>query len=450
MNRVCYLHPSSSNAASHWVIPAGIFGLVDLIQKENFYIEGLNYPMELDLDDKFSVEEWLCSHPADFYLVGIHWYVHVKGADFLINTIRRINPNAIVISGGLTASIFPEYLMELITGIDYILCGDSEKPIVDLLKVLRDRKNQEMDMIPNLYYRWSDTVKKSKCNFILESFSEICFGNTGFLHNNYHIANYSFPGRTKKRAFWLVNGRGCLYNCPACGGAKDCTKEVYGRNHIIKRNIDDILSDVEMLNSLKLDNINFTHDICSFGTEYYRELLDSFGTRFKNIGIYNEVWQLPSIDFIKSTEELGFSGKMELAITAHSGNENIRKSNGKFYTNKELINVIEACTRNNIITHIYFSRYLTDETYETLKDTYKLIQTIKEIAGDFKLVNVYYEALIPDPCSNIISNKDKRYNFNKYINWKSDIFNDVYKELVNGLTGKQYILDQKIINLLQR
>ncbi len=447
MNRVCYIHPSSSKAASHWVIPAGIFGLIDLIQKEGFKVDGLNYPMELDLDEKFSVSDWLYNHPSDFYLVDIHWFVHVRGANFIIEEVKRINPGAIIIAGGLTASVFAEYLMESIQGIDYIVCGDSEEPLVDLLKTLRDRR--ETDRISNLYYRTAGTVAKSRSSFILDSFKGISYGNTEFLQNAVNIPEYSFPGRTERRGFWLVNGRGCLFNCPACDGSKGNSQKVYGRNSILKRDISDILSDVEKLEHLKLDNINFTHDICSFGAEYYKELLYSFAARFKAIGIYNEAWQLPSMEFIKSAAGEGFGNRMELAITVHSGNAGVRKNNGKLYTSESLINIIEACTRENIITQIYFSRFLRDETYETLKDTFNLIKTIKRITNDSKLVNVYYEILIPDPCSGITPYKTKRQVFDEYINWKSEVFNDFYERLQSGVKGKQYILDQKIINLLQ-
>lgn len=447
MNSVCYIHPSSSKSASHWVIPAGIFGLINLIKREGFKVIGLNYPMELDLDRGFSIEDWLEKQKADFYLVDIHWFVHAKGASFIIENVKKVNPHAYVVVGGLTASVFAEDLMALIPGIDFIIQGDSEMPMVNLLKALSE--GQALDKIPNLYYRVGDTLVKNKARFILENFSDISYGDAVFLQNSEHIPDYLFPGRTKRRGFWLVNGRGCIYSCPACGGARKNGEEIFGRNYLLKREVNDLLADIDNLKSLNLDSINLTHDICSFGIEYYEKFLNEFATRFEYLSVYNEIWQLPSNEFVNAIVSADICKRTELAITVHSGNENVRMKYGKFYTNNQLLEIIEKCAKKNIVTQVYFSRFLQGDSYETLKETFNLIKSINNICKDTKLLNVFYEILIPDPCSEITTNKNKKEIFNEYINWKSGEFNDFYKKLFLKVDGRQHILDQKIVNMLQ-
>ena len=65
---------------------------------------------------------------AKFVLMDIHWYTSMAYGIFLSRKIRRINPEAIIISGGITATLFARQILRD-SEIDYIIRGDAEIPV---------------------------------------------------------------------------------------------------------------------------------------------------------------------------------------------------------------------------------------------------------------------------------------------------------------------------------
>lgn len=448
MSKACYIHPSGSDMPSHWVMPAGVFGLMDLIKRSGIRVIGLNYPMELSINPGFSLRKWLYSNPAEYYLVGIHWFVHSKGACDVIKVIKEVNPDGKLIVGGTTATLFPRRLMELIPEIDFIVCGDSEEPLPALLNALDS--GMDYKIIPNLCYREGNRIIENEVRFALSDFSDIKFSSYDFLHNAENYPLYSYPGILfEERSYWLVNGRGCIYDCPACGGAREVNEAAYKRNGLLVRSVDSVIEDIECLKPRKLDVIKLTHDICSFGSSYYKEFLKKYNELEPKMILYNEFWQLPDCEFIESAIRSGLTGRLQTAVTAYSGDEALRRSYGKFFSNKELLEAIEMCIRGNFLVRLYFSRFIPEDSYNTLKATLRLIEEISKIALGSRFVEIYYEPILADPCSKITCINSRDEIFDEYINWNNNSRNKLYKKMTSALGAREKILDKKIVKILE-
>lgn len=431
----------------HWVMPAGILGLVDLIKRYGFEIIGLNYPMELSINEKFSIRNWLKAEYADFYLVGIHWFVHSRGARDLIKLIKEIHPKSIIIVGGMTAGLFPRQFLDLIPEIDYIISGDAEEPLIRLLQALREGRTVED--VPNLYYRLEGKPFNNKSRFVLKDFGTISYGDIEFLHFAEHYPRYSYPrALLDERSLWLVNGRGCIYECPTCGGARKISRDIFGRNGLLRRSVDSVIADIKKLLSLDLDFIKLTHDISAFGKKYYEKFLGIYAKQGWEMGIYNEFWQLPQFKFLQTITQQGLATKFHLAVTVHSGDEKIRKKYGKYFSNKELLDMVEFCLKEKMTLTLFFSRYLFDDNENTLKSTLQLIHKIKNGSRHNNLLRFCYEPIVVDPCSKLTSHKSEDEIFYTYFNWNSlpvDIF---YGRSLENITMKEHLLDRKIFEMV--
>lgn len=450
MSNVCYIHPSSSSFGTHWVIPAGIFGLIELVRQEGFQVQGLNHPMELQMNPNFLLEEWIKKNEADYYLIDIHWFVHGRRAGELSRLIKEIHSKAKVIIGGLTASLFSEELMAYFPTIDYIINGDGEEPLPLLLKTLEQGKSVEN--VPNLYYRVGQQILSTPRSFSLQNFEDLSYANLDFLHNNKDYLYYTIPGlKINEKAFWLLNGRGCMYDCPCCGGAKNQGKKIFGRYEFLARDLEQIFKDINHLIDFDLDMVKFTHDLNAFGSDYYENFMKKYLENGLNVMIYNEFWQLPSWDFIEMTSRYGLSSKLQLAITVHSGNEKLRKLYGKVYSNQELLKRLEYSKGLGMSIILFFSRLVAEETASSLKETLGLIQQIKEIDAGSGLIQFCYEPIIVDPASEMTRHMHKRDMFYQYLNWDSpdqqESFN-VYRK--TDLSQKEIILDRKIQDCIER
>ncbi|WP_455716922.1 B12-binding domain-containing radical SAM protein [Anaerosporobacter sp.] len=429
---------------------AGIFGILDKIQKRGFEVEALNYPMEVYLDETFCLEKWLLSHKADYYLVGLHWFVHARGAYEVINRIRNSNSEAIIIVGGITASLFHELLMRDFKSIDYIIDGDGEEPIPMLVEALESKK--DIDNIANLVYRKENKIIKSERKYILNNFEGFEYSNYSFLKNKEHYAEFSYPGIIlEEKSLWLVNGRGCIYNCIGCGAARRARlgETYYCKEALICRNVDDVIQDIYNLRSFELDYIKLTHDFSSMGEKYYEEFFSRYKALSIETKIYNEFWQIPSEDFINKCTENGLSGRLDCTITAFTGDESMRKKLGKVFTNTELIECLNLCLDAHFTVKLYFSRFLPDENAISLLQTFKLIQTILNLDKSTQLIQIFYEGYLADPCSIMLEDVMLEDNYDIYINWESKNNGKVFQKMVHSLDGKSQLIDKKIINLLK-
>lgn len=449
MSKVCYIHPSSSEKPNHWVMAAGIFGILDQLQKSGFEVEALNYPMEVYLDETFCLEKWLLEHKADYYLVGLHWFIHARGAYEVIHKIRSSNSEAIIIVGGITASLFYEFIMRDMKSIDYIIVGDGEEPIPMLLRALESK--EDVDHIANLVYRKEKKIIKSERKYILNNFEGFEYSNYSFLKNKENYAVFSYPGVIlEERSLWLLNGRGCIYNCIGCGAARKAKlgETYYCKEGLICRNVDDVIQDVYNLKNYELDYIKLTHDISSMGEQYYAEFFSKYKALNIKTKIYNEFWQIPSEEFINKCTENGLNGKLDCAITAFTGDESMRKKLGKAFTNIELIECLTLCLKSHVTVKLYFSRFLPDENATSLLQTYKLMQRILELDKDTQLIQIFYEGYLADPCSIMLEDVVLEDNYDIYINWKSLNYGKAVEKMVHSLDGKSKLIDKKIINLL--
>ena len=84
------------------------------------------------------------------------------------------------------------------------------------------------------------------------------------------------------------------------------------------------------------------------------------------IGIYNECWQLPGLDWLDALVETFVTTDSQLAFSPLSGNEEVRRLNGKFYSNERLLQFLQALKRHRLPVFIFFSLNLPGETESTL------------------------------------------------------------------------------------
>ena len=84
---------------------------------------------------------------AKVIFIDVHWFFSLKGAKELVTRCKRWNPSVLIIAGGITATEFPEQLIETI-GVDYVLRGDGEIPLPMLVNALMT--GGSLANVPNL------------------------------------------------------------------------------------------------------------------------------------------------------------------------------------------------------------------------------------------------------------------------------------------------------------
>ena len=134
---VLYVHPTRSlDTTLYSFFPMGVVGLVNLIKSKGYSVYGINYGIEKSIDDNYSLIDELKNIDYKVLMLDLHWYEHAYGAIEIAKISKEINPSVPIIIGGITSTIFAKEILENFSCIDYILKGDSEKPLTDLIDFL--------------------------------------------------------------------------------------------------------------------------------------------------------------------------------------------------------------------------------------------------------------------------------------------------------------------------
>ena len=198
--------------------------------------------------------------------------------------------------------------------------------------------------------------------------------------DKYYKTNINGFNENNLKNFWLCIARGCQYNCTYCGGSKYAHKKYYGRNEFCFRSFPKVKDDIDYLIRQGVEIISLTHDIEML--PYTDMLLKYFIDR--NVGLYYESFNIPGKQCIEKLYDFA-KDKVTVAITAVSGNEEIRIQEGKHFQNEQLISVVNALSSRSIKCDIYFTLNNQNESITMFQKTVELACELLNYPG----VNVF-------------------------------------------------------------
>lgn len=404
---VLYIHPakqgvnfdaSEGNGRPYGVIPVGVPALVNVLQENGIRVKGIVHPLEMQLNPAFSLRRWINGHPgARVILIDMHWYEHCFGAVDTARLCKEVLPDAWVIMGGLSATGFAQEILSEFKEVDFIIRGDAERPLLELVKTLLDGPGRAIDWekiskISNLAYCNHGEVVLTPEMYVASSddLDRLEFTNLGFLEHQreYLIHEYIVTDIATARKMlsedtpnlgkWITTARGCRYNCSYCGGSKAAHKMLAGRSGVIPRSAARVVDDLEKLSKQGVLQASMAYDIAEMGEEYWKAIFAGMKEREIKIGIYNEFFQMPDNAFIDGMARAVIREHSPVAISPLSGNERVRRLNGKHYSNEAFFDMLDRLARHKFFIFVYFSLNLPGETRQTFEETLELARAVYE------------------------------------------------------------------------
>ena len=388
------------------MIPVGVIALANLLRQEDLTVKGINYPFELFRKRDIRLTPWIRAQTGvRLVMVDLHWYEHSYGAISVARACRHALPNAQILLGGITASLFAGEILESFPEVDFIIRGDAEKPLQVLVSELA-RPNPDLSSVPNLSYRSSGRVMENELSYCATStdLDKLNFVDLDFLENADRYGEFQFEptsltgSRTRPRGHWLCTGRGCSFDCSFCGGGRESHRVFAGRQALIPCSAEKVAEDIHRLQEIGVDQVAPTIDPAILGPKYWKTLFAQLRKRKVNIGIYNEHFQLPSPEFIEDFAQTFDISRSELAFSLLSGSEKVRRINGKSFSNQQLNRILPILKEYQVPLFIYFSLNLPGENEQTLNRTLRVAQRIGRYYPPhlLKMINTMHTI---DPCS---------------------------------------------------
>ena len=363
----------------------GMIALADFLDRQQIKTRITHLQIEKSLDEEFDELAYFRGKGAKIFCLDFHWHYQSGEVMAFIKRAKKAIPDSTIIVGGLSASFFGKEFLELCPEADFVVRGDCEIPLLQLIKVLLGRRREErFDSIANLTFRRLGRVVENPLTYTItqEIIDSLCYSRFDLInHYEYYLCcglNLPYPkagesGGTKY--FYYNSGRGCSVNCTFCGGGRVAQKLLSNRRKPLFISHEAVLRDLRRARSFGISNWHTCFDPQP-GGDYYPELFSKIGSENMGLNAIFECWSLPNERFLASFKA-NLGAESVVVISPEVGSEDVRRKNkGFFYSDAELHRSLDEITKRNIRCELYFTAGLPFETSEDVDATAKLISCI--------------------------------------------------------------------------
>lgn len=306
---------------------------------------------------------------------------HVDSLEHIITHIKKISRSFVII-GGPHPTLHPDCISE-IHGIDAIVRGEGEFPMLELANAMESGKNYLN--IKNFWFKTGGSIKKNDIRHSIGNLDSLPFPEkSGF--NYQKLLNI---GNGINR---FVFSRGCTFECTFC--SNKALSEVYrGRYYRLRspqKAIEEIEKDAVRYNfrqiTLDDDTINLDRN---WFYEFFNLYKDSFTYPF-NCNVRADIIDHDMIGLLNAAGAIG------VYIGVEHGNENFRRKYlNRSITNSRLIETFQAFDRFGIKCVAQLMVGLPFEDRDYFRDTVKLCRELP--IGHTNNIHIFY----PYPCTEL-------------------------------------------------
>lgn len=329
-----------------------------------------------------------------------------------IDIVKKINPTVITIVGGPHSSGVRQKIYNHIPEVDFAFQGEGEVGLVQLSKIIREKKylnlisSNELASVPGLIWRKNGHIYANPPIFV-KNLDELGFPDwelmdpSTYPHAPQGIIFKSLPVAP------IIATRGCPFQCTFCAG-----HTISGRA-IRRRSIENIISEIRMLNNhYNVKEIHILDDNFTFDKDYVRNFCLSL---LKNNLKIN--WCCPNgLRLDSLTEDIVHlmmrSGCYYISVGIESGVDRILKAMHKRLTTKQIRQQVLMIKKSGMDVNGFF---IIGYPGETEADICKTI----DFAKSLPLTRAAFYNFLPLPGSEIyktLTEKDelKEINYNDF------------------------------------
>ena len=223
-----------------------IYPPLSLLYLASYLLKHSKHKVEIFDSDIYNIQDESLSvlkNKIHFFkpnIIGLTMNTIQANDAFVISRMIKEKFNLPIIVGGPHASALPIRTLQECSSIDYLVIGEGEKTLLDLLNAIEN--NNSLKNINGLVYRSNNQIIKNDLRERFNSLESIPFPAYDLLELTQYF------NKQKKRvnpifypSLCVMTSRGCPYKCFFCANP------VW--NHFVTyRNVIDVIDEIEMLN----------------------------------------------------------------------------------------------------------------------------------------------------------------------------------------------------------
>ena len=326
----------------------GLISINNILNKNGFTSTIINFDYSffrknnINNRDILSMANYILKDKPDF--VGLSTLCETFHITLeLAKQIKRLSKNTIVFLGGPHSSLTYNYILKTYTFIDFIMVGESENTIINILKNCGNFNEN----IEGVAFLENDKVfyKKTLKNFEFDSLQ---------VQKKLESQNI--------KTISLEGGRGCPFNCSFC-----CTKINWNREFRLKPSYL-IVEEMEFYyRNFNIKEFNIEHDLFIYSKKLFFEFCDLLMKK----GLNKKVsWSCSSrIDLLDEEiiKKLSVAGCSKIFLGIESISKDIQKKINKNLSIDKIFSNLELLYKYNIVIFISLIYGFPFETFDDFK-----------------------------------------------------------------------------------
>jgi len=342
------------------VTPIGLYYLGALLKSRGHQVEILNW-YQVEQTDRDIREILLEKKPdlAGFSIVNANRF----GATDTAALVKEVLPGTVTVLGGIGATFLWEHLLNNFAQVDYVILGEGEFSLMQLVSRLESGDLDNLDDIKGLAFR---REKDTVCTGLPE-----------------HIMDLDqLPSPAEHFTFQhLVSSRGCPSNCSFCG-----SPDFWGR----KVRFHSPAYFVDMLQMLYAKGVNFfffSDDTFTLKPERVIEICRLIINR----GLQISWFAISRVNCVDQEMLIWMrrAGCIQISYGIESGSPRIRKELNKQISNQEIQTAFEQTVACGILARAYFIYGSPGETRGTIRESMDLMESIKPLSAVFYILEMF-------------------------------------------------------------
>jgi len=311
-------------------------------------------------------------------LVGIHGTTPISHyIAQCVEIVKETCPDATIVVGGPHASLLPKAVLTDMPRVDYILRGEAEYTMRDLVEHLEQGQNIfDIDEIPGIGFRRGEQLLVSPKISRIENLDSLPLPSYDLLPlDTYFYGSRLAETGTKERIFTIMSSRGCPYSCVFC-----CAPVLYGHK-FRARSAQSIVDEMMVLvKNYDIDHIVFYDASFLCDTSRVERICQAIIDKSLEVSwrarVRADKVSEPLVKLMKK------AGCTTLAIGAETGSQRLLDVLKKQCSIHDIENAFQIAKDVGLWTVGYFMLGIPSET---LQESYQTIEFAKQLDPDWAL-----------------------------------------------------------------
>lgn len=274
--------------------------------------------------------------------------------------IRKINPEALLVWGGVHASLLPEQTVQDAM-VDAVVAGEGEEPFLKIVQNVLD--NKKIEGIPGVFTKVLSKEENVKKSDYLDLEKLPLFAYDLIDISKYHNIEYQFD---------YQSSRGCPYRCGFCYNLKFCNRR-YRKKSAAK-----VVDELCLLSQrYKIKNIAFCDDEFFIARKRTEEIIDGLIEKNLDLGLIASCRLDVVLTYPDSLlKKMKKAGVQSMFFGAESGSKKILENISKDITVEQIELGAKKVAKAGIRPMLSFMSGFPGETKEDLYLTIDLIRKL--------------------------------------------------------------------------